>query len=34
MFLSDKAIEAQKFNDTVKINTMYFNVPEETKMVK
>jgi hypothetical protein len=33
MFLPDKTIKIQKLNQTVKINAMYFNIPQETKMV-
>jgi hypothetical protein len=34
MFLLYETIKAQKLHKIVEVNTMYFNVPEETKMVE
>ena len=33
MFLSYKTVKVEELLKIIKINTMYFNVPEETKMV-
>jgi hypothetical protein len=33
MFLSYKTVKVQEFLKIIKIDTMYFNIPKETKMV-